>query len=253
MCRLPLVLEIPRKMQLPVQHSSLGSKAPAAFHTKSSASRRGRAARLVPQAAAVVDKPAASQSHTNGNGNGSSAYGKGAYADGNSTNGASHKDGPVVLNGQVCPTLPSTWPHCPVTCPGSYHVQPICIASCSRSFAHTMPAHPPDLQILHNISKEKLELVGSIDAHLASTILPILKDTAKIWQPADFLPDPASDTFIEEVTQLRERTAQLPDDYLVVLIGDLVTEEALPTYMAMLNTLDGVRDETGAAPTPWAR
>ena len=24
--------------------------------------------------------------------------------------------------------------------------------------------------------------------------------------------------------------------------GDLITEEALPTYMAMLNTLDGVRD-----------
>lgn len=35
--------------------------------------------------------------------------------------------------------------------------------------------------------------------------------------------------------------------------GDMITEEALPTYMAMLNTLDGVRDETGAAPTPWAQ
>ena len=56
-----------------------------------------------------------------------------------------------------------------------------------------------------------------------------------------------------QVTELRKRTADLPDDYFVVLIGDLVTEEALPTYMAMLNTLDGVRDETGAAPTPWAR
>ena len=33
----------------------------------------------------------------------------------------------------------------------------------------------------------------------------------------------------------------------------MITEEALPTYMAMLNTLDGVRDETGASPTPWAR
>ena len=34
----------------------------------------------------------------------------------------------------------------------------------------------------------------------------------------------------------------------MVLVGDMITEEALPTYMAMLNTLDGVRDETGAAP-----
>lgn len=35
--------------------------------------------------------------------------------------------------------------------------------------------------------------------------------------------------------------------------GDMITEEALPTYMAMLNTLDGVRDETGASPMPWAQ
>jgi hypothetical protein len=31
----------------------------------------------------------------------------------------------------------------------------------------------------------------------------------------------------------------------------MITEEALPTYMTMLNTLDGVRDETGASQTPW--
>lgn len=47
-----------------------------------------------------------------------------------------------------------------------------------------------------------------------------------------------------QVRELRERTDCLPDDYWVVLTGDLITEEALPTYMAMLNTLDGVRDET---------
>ena len=55
------------------------------------------------------------------------------------------------------------------------------------------------------------------------------------------------------MNQLRKRTDQLPDDYWVVLVGDMITEEALPTYMAMLNTLDGVRDETGAANTPWGR
>ena len=32
----------------------------------------------------------------------------------------------------------------------------------------------------------------------------------------------------------------------------MITEEALPTYMNMLNTLDGTRDETGASDTPWA-
>ena len=53
--------------------------------------------------------------------------------------------------------------------------------------------------------------------------------------------------------ELRERTKDVPDEYFVCLVGDMITEEALPTYMAMINTLDGVRDESGAAPTPWAR
>ena len=56
-----------------------------------------------------------------------------------------------------------------------------------------------------------------------------------------------------QARELRKRTDSLPDDYFVVLVGDMITEEALPTYMAMLNTLDGARDETGASPTPWGR
>lgn len=56
-----------------------------------------------------------------------------------------------------------------------------------------------------------------------------------------------------QVRALRERSSQLPDEYLVALVGDMITEEGLPTYMTMLNTLDGVRDETGASSSPWAK
>lgn len=52
---------------------------------------------------------------------------------------------------------------------------------------------------------------------------------------------------------LRQTASSLPADYLVVLVGDMVTEEALPSYMNMLNTLDGTKDETGAEATPWAQ
>ncbi|KAK1311212.1 hypothetical protein QJS10_CPA08g01583 [Acorus calamus] len=65
-------------------------------------------------------------------------------------------------------------------------------------------------------------------------------------------PEPSSDGFIEEVNELRERAKELPDDYFVCLVGDMITEEALPTYQTFLNTLDGVRDETGASLTSWA-
>ncbi|KAH0714222.1 hypothetical protein KY284_007127 [Solanum tuberosum] len=78
------------------------------------------------------------------------------------------------------------------------------------------------------------------------------KACREIWQPTDFLPDPASEGFDEQVKELRERCKEIPDDYFLVLIGDMITEETLPTYQTMINTLDGVRDGTGASLTPWA-
>ena len=57
---------------------------------------------------------------------------------------------------------------------------------------------------------------------------------------------------MDQVVDLRARTADIPDELLVCLVGDMITEEALPTYMAMLNTLDGVRDETGRSMHPYA-
>jgi acyl-[acyl-carrier-protein] desaturase len=54
------------------------------------------------------------------------------------------------------------------------------------------------------------------------------------------------------VRALRAAAAELPNDYLVVLVGDMITEEALPSYMGMLNRLDGCSDESGASSSPWA-
>lgn len=104
---------------------------------------------------------------------------------------------------------------------------------------------------MHSLPPEKLEAIKSLEGWASTTLLPYLKDVDKCWQPQDFLPEPSSEGFLEEVKELQERAAGLPDDYLVCLVGDMITEEALPTYQTMLNTLDGTRDETGASPTPW--
>ncbi|KAK9864707.1 hypothetical protein WJX84_011735 [Apatococcus fuscideae] len=108
-------------------------------------------------------------------------------------------------------------------------------------------------QILHSVSAIQLDTVNSMEDFVEEKVVPNLKDVSKCWQPSDYLPDPSSADFLDEVHELQKRTNCLPDDYFVVLVGDMITEEALPTYMAMLNTLDGVRDETGAADTPWGR
>lgn len=101
------------------------------------------------------------------------------------------------------------------------------------------------------VPAEKLEVIASLDGWARERLLPLLKPVAKSWQPQDFLPDASSESFFDEVRELRARARELPDDYLVCLVGDMITEEALPTYQTMFNTFEGVRDQTGCSPTPW--
>ncbi|KVI00409.1 Fatty acid desaturase, type 2 [Cynara cardunculus var. scolymus] len=117
------------------------------------------------------------------------------------------------------------------------------------------PFTPPrevHVQVTHSMPPQKIEIFKSIEGWAEENILVHLKPVEKCWQAQDFLPDPASEGFDEQVKELRARAKEIPDDYFVVLVGDMITEEALPTYQTMLNTLDGVRDETGASLTPWA-
>ncbi|OVA03217.1 Fatty acid desaturase [Macleaya cordata] len=99
---------------------------------------------------------------------------------------------------------------------------------------------------------EKMEIFKSLETWAEDNILVYLKPVEKSWQPQDFLPDPKSDGFYDQIKDLRERCKEIPEDYLVVLVGDMITEEALPTYITILNTLDGVKDETGDSTSPWA-
>uniref|UniRef100_E3VPY6 Acyl-[acyl-carrier-protein] desaturase n=1 Tax=Phaseolus lunatus TaxID=3884 RepID=E3VPY6_PHALU len=109
-----------------------------------------------------------------------------------------------------------------------------------------------EAQVTHSMPPQKIEIFKSLEDWAEENILTLLKPVEKCWQPQDFLPDPSADGFDEQVKELRERAKEIPDDYFVVLVGDMITEEALPTYQTMLNTLDGVRDETGASLTSWA-
>jgi len=75
----------------------------------------------------------------------------------------------------------------------------------------------------------------------------------KSWQPQDFLPDLSKEGWEDDVREFRKMAQGIPDDVMVVLIGDMVTEEALPTYQTLLNTFEGCDDPTGDSDTPWAR
>jgi len=83
--------------------------------------------------------------------------------------------------------------------------------------------------------------------------LGLLKSVSDSWQPSDILPDMRADRWHDEVQRLRDQARGVPDEVLIVLVGNTVTEEALPSYQTMLNRHPGVEDDTGASDNPWAR
>jgi acyl-[acyl-carrier-protein] desaturase len=81
--------------------------------------------------------------------------------------------------------------------------------------------------------------------------LHLLLPLGKAWQPTDYLPDLEADSWRDQIEGFRQAAATISDELLVVLVGDMLTEEALPSYSMALNGL--VRDEEGTSRTPWAR
>mmetsp|Transcript_22898 Transcript_22898/g.32279 ORF Transcript_22898/g.32279 Transcript_22898/m.32279 type:complete len:412 (-) Transcript_22898:338-1573(-) len=99
-----------------------------------------------------------------------------------------------------------------------------------------------------------VEVIEDFEPIVDEMVDKILLETGeKSWQPQDYLPDLTKDNWLEETKELREMASQVSDDILVVLIGDMVTEEALPTYQTLLNTFEGCDDPTGTTDSAWAR
>ncbi|MCA9417678.1 MAG: acyl-ACP desaturase [Candidatus Omnitrophica bacterium] len=102
--------------------------------------------------------------------------------------------------------------------------------------------------------QEKLEVIDSIQDHIGDQLsLLSLPGKEKNWQPTDFLPDLSKDGWEKEVEELRESARGLPDETLVVLVGDMITEEALPNYSAAFNRFAGANDKTGVDDSPYAQ
>ncbi|XP_059448672.1 stearoyl-[acyl-carrier-protein] 9-desaturase, chloroplastic-like [Corylus avellana] len=122
----------------------------------------------------------------------------------------------------------------------------------SNSKGKSMSLGHANVNVVHPMLPEKDEIFKSMEEWVRTDILTLLKSVEKSWQPQDFLPNPTSDGFVEQVNELRERTKDIPDDYFIVLVGNMITEEALPTYQALINGTEFFHDEAGSDNTPWA-
>jgi len=94
------------------------------------------------------------------------------------------------------------------------------------------------------------EVIVAIEPAVAGN-LSLLLPLDRAWQPTDYLPDLEMVSWRDEIEEFRTAAENISDDLLVVLVGDMVTEEALPSYSVALNGL--VRDNEGTGLMPWAR
>ena len=87
----------------------------------------------------------------------------------------------------------------------------------------------------------------TIEKSMGDLLTKYLKPIEKNWQPSDLLPGSREPGFFEKVKELQATAKEMSYDLLAVLIGDTITEEALPTYESWLMDLEGVdqRDATG--------
>ncbi|MEC3906391.1 acyl-ACP desaturase [Tamlana sp. 2201CG12-4] len=104
-----------------------------------------------------------------------------------------------------------------------------------------------------SLKNKRLEVMKflekDVDALMEKYLIPI----ETIWQPTDFLPNSENpdDDFFEEIREIRELAKDLPYDFWVVLVGDMITEEALPTYESWLMDVEGVEQVNGV--NGWAK
>eukprot|EP00565_Helicotheca_tamesis_P003036 CAMPEP_0185740920 /NCGR_PEP_ID=MMETSP1171-20130828/38679_1 /TAXON_ID=374046 /ORGANISM="Helicotheca tamensis, Strain CCMP826" /LENGTH=414 /DNA_ID=CAMNT_0028412851 /DNA_START=714 /DNA_END=1958 /DNA_ORIENTATION=- len=115
--------------------------------------------------------------------------------------------------------------------------------SLEQRLQRTSFLYPKHVEVIEDFAPVVNEMVDDI----------LLETGEASWQPQDFLPDMSKENWEEGVKDLREQASCIPDDVLVVLIGDMVTEEALPTYQTLLNTFEGCDDPTGTTESAWAR
>src|SRR3984885_3988692 len=102
-------------------------------------------------------------------------------------------------------------------------------------------------------AEKRQEVMVHIEKFMLEKMNEYLKPIDTIWQPTDFLPDASRDTFFTEIKELQESAQGLSYDLIAVLIGDTITEEALPSYETWLAMVQGVSDCEEGGWMQWTR
>ena len=103
------------------------------------------------------------------------------------------------------------------------------------------------------LSNIRLEVMQTLEKSMEDFMNKFMKPIESYWQPSDFLPDTSNSNFQDELRELQGNAKEMDDDLIAVLIGDTITEEALPTYEAWLMDIQGVDQSKKVGWTQWIR
>jgi Fatty acid desaturase len=81
--------------------------------------------------------------------------------------------------------------------------------------------------------------------------LSLLAPVDQAWQPTDYLPDLTGEDWAAQIARFRDSARHVSDELSVVLVGNMVTEEALPNCAISLEHI--AHDSTGTGDDPWAQ
>ncbi len=97
------------------------------------------------------------------------------------------------------------------------------------------------------------EVMETIEKSLDELMEKYLRPIESNWQPSDFLPDPTNPEFKNQIDEIQALAREMDYDLFTVLVGDTITEEALPTYESWLMGVQGVNQQSQRGWSRWVR
>lgn len=98
-------------------------------------------------------------------------------------------------------------------------------------------------------NKSRLELLQELEPFVA-TQLTLLPSVERTWQPSDILPMGLAN-LVNESSLLVQSCRGVSWETMVVVVGNAITEDALPSYSSALRRVEVLQDMPGDSPSPW--
>lgn len=105
----------------------------------------------------------------------------------------------------------------------------------------------------NSLKLSRQEVLLFLEKEVDETRDKFLSNIETNWQPGELLPQTHEPDFQEQLHKIQGEAENLNYDLLAVLVGDTITEEALPTYETWLGALDGIRQNSHGGWMKWIR